>query len=94
MGPGGFIGSYGYVNNLLRPLVSTQAGLKKVTRPYCMKLRSYLLFQSKKFLSYYQQFPERDEKYIFFKNSVIVTSFFLKSILPMALLFFLTISYQ
>lgn len=81
--PGGFHDKImtGFINNLSRQLVSTQNGLKQVSRPYVLKMRSDLIFTSAKFLHYFEQLQMRDEPYQFFDRKVIGCSFFSKKYL-------------
>lgn len=59
-------------NNTNRILTTTKAGLKKVKRPYCIKMRSDLLFDNNKVLKdIAERFPKRDKKYSVFKKRMI-----------------------
>lgn len=46
----------GTLNNVNRQLVSTQAGLQAATRPYILKTRTDILFESTSFLEYFQKY--------------------------------------
>ncbi len=70
-----------FTNNTLRQLISTQNGLKRATKKYIIKMRSDLIFQSCKFLEYFDKFPCRNEEFVFFKHRVITSSFFTKKFL-------------
>ena len=63
-------------NNLNRQLVSTQAGLKKASRKYAMKLRSDLIFTSDKFLEYFDKFEAKGCDYNLFKHKILTTVLF------------------
>lgn len=58
-------------NNGNRLLVSTKNGLEKVDTEYVLKLRSDIIFTSKKFLKYWDKFPEYNGKYKIFKRRII-----------------------
>ena len=59
-------------NNINRILVTTRAGLQKVSRKYCLKIRSDLYFDNDKLLlDIASFFPIRDEKFAIFKNRVL-----------------------
>lgn len=81
--PGGFKDKYvhTFTNNTLRQLISTQNGLKRVTRKYIIKMRSDLIFKSCNFLEFFDKFPCRNQEYVLFRNRVIISSFFMKKYL-------------
>ncbi|MBQ8870990.1 MAG: hypothetical protein IJ019_06415 [Alphaproteobacteria bacterium] len=59
-------------NNINRILTTTKAGLEKVNRQYCLKIRSDLMFDNDKILSdIASQFPLRDKQYSIFKKRVL-----------------------
>ena len=59
-------------NNINRILTTTRAGLEKVSRKYCLKIRSDLMFDNDKILSdIASQFPLRDKQYSIFKERVL-----------------------
>lgn len=66
---------YNMYNNMNRILTTTRAGLNKVSRKYCLKIRSDLFFDNDKLLSgIADNFPIRDEHYTIFKQRVIFYS--------------------
>lgn len=77
------IGAYkssvtGITNNCARQILSTQKGLEFASRPYTLKIRSDLVLTDNKFLKFYNDFPERDNDYIFFNERVMFVSCFFK----------------
>ena len=62
-------------NNLNRQLVSTQNGLKKASRTYAMKIRSDIIFNSDKFLSFFDSFPVRNPQFSLFNHKILTSSF-------------------
>lgn len=62
---------YGSVNNTNRQLVSIQGGLRKVTRPYCLKLRTDALLKGAGFLRHWDSFPVRDAAYSVFERRIL-----------------------
>lgn len=59
-------------NNINRILTTTKAGLEKVSRKYCLKIRSDLFFDNDKLLSdIAANFPYREKKFCVFENRVI-----------------------
>lgn len=65
---------YNSTNNTNRQLVSIQGGLQKVSRPYCLKLRSDALLKGAGFLSYWDRFPARDPEYTLLEHKILVGS--------------------
>ena len=63
-------------NNCNRQLLSTQNGLEKATRAYCLKLRSDLELKSANFLDYWGQFSEIDDKYKLFQHRILVPTIY------------------
>ena len=62
-------------NNMNRILTTTRAGLNKVSRKYCLKIRSDLFFDNDKILSDFSSlFPIREEYYKIFKQRVVFYS--------------------
>jgi len=61
-------------NNTNRQLVSTQGGLQKASRPYCLKVRSDALLKGAGFLSYWDRFPARDAEYALLEHKILVGS--------------------
>lgn len=59
-------------NNLNRQLLSTQEGLKKVTRKYTLKLRSDLIIDNTNFLKNYDEYPKRIVEYKLFEHKILV----------------------
>lgn len=68
----------GFTNNALRIVKSTKAGLGLLKREWTLKIRSDIIFRSANFINYINKFPVRDEKYVFLKQRVIVSSQFTK----------------
>ncbi len=64
------------MNNFNRQLVSTQNGVKKASRKYCLKLRSDIILKSASFLEYWEKFEIRDSKYELFSHRVLCGSLF------------------
>lgn len=64
--------------NINRQIVCTMAGLKQVGTPYAIKLRSDNLLTSNEFVSLYQQFNHRDDKFSFFRQRVVASNLFAK----------------
>ena len=70
--------SHSFVNNTLRQLVSTKAGVAKAAGKYILKMRSDLILKSNRFLSHFEDFPMRRGQYALFRHRVIASSFFSK----------------
>ena len=59
-------------NNINRILVTTKAGLNKVTRKYCLKIRSDMFFENDKILlNLEQNFEKREKDFTVFKQRVL-----------------------
>lgn len=63
-------------NNMNRQLLSTQAGLKKVSRKYTLKLRSDLILTQNDFLNYFDKFQNRIEDYKLFERKILTSTLF------------------
>lgn len=80
--PGGTIAAYSADGqpgklNFNRQLLSSAAGLKAVTTPYAVKLRSDNYLTANDFVALQQSFPKRNTKDVLFKERVVVnTSYF------------------
>lgn len=59
------------MNNFNRQLVSTQNGVKKVSRKYILKLRTDLELTNAEFLNYWEEFSCRDDNYKVFNHRVL-----------------------
>lgn len=73
--PGGVLSEdvegHPFYNNTNRLIFGTQEGLKKVTTPYTLKLRSDIILHDANFLAYWDQYPARDSKYNIFEHRVL-----------------------
>jgi len=58
--------------NINRQIISTQAGLAKVTRKYVLKFRTDFILKSSKFLNYMYLFPHRIEKWKITEERIIM----------------------
>lgn len=78
--PGGFRDKYctTFVNNTLRQVVSTHAGMKHAIGKYILKIRSDLIFLSCHFLELFTAYPHRNFDMPVFHERVIFSSFFTK----------------
>ena len=65
-------------NNMNRQLLSTQAGLKKVSRKYTLKLRSDLILTGTGFVDFFNQFQQRIDDYKLFKRKIVTSTLFTK----------------
>ncbi|WP_165397126.1 WavE lipopolysaccharide synthesis family protein [Legionella sainthelensi] len=65
---------YQTLNNCNRMIISTFAGIKAASRKYILKIRSDLFIVSKKFLDYFERFPQYNMEYKFVKNRIICFS--------------------
>ena len=63
-------------NNFNRQLVSTQNGIEKITRPYCLKLRSDLLILNNDLLNYFEMFATRNNDYKIFEKKILCCSIY------------------
>ncbi len=62
-------------NNINRILTTTNAGLEKVSRKYCLKIRSDMFFDNDKILfDIGAKFPHREQEYKVFKQRVLFYS--------------------
>lgn len=79
--PGGFRDKFctTFVNNTLRQIVSTKAGVARATGQYILKIRSDLIFKSSNFLNLFTAYPHRNSDKPVFSQRVIFSSFFTKS---------------
>lgn len=64
--------------NLNRMIVSTNAGVKKCTRKYILKLRSDLILDNTKFLEVFEYFPNRFGEYKLFEKRILASTLFSK----------------
>lgn len=64
------------LNNVNRQIVSTQAGLDRVTRPYVLKLRSDIELRGDGFLRYFDRFPERSDDWSVFERRVVTCTIY------------------
>jgi len=62
---------YGTLNNTNRQLISTQGGLRKASRPYCLKLRTDALLRGDTFLKYWEMFPILNTDYSIFDHKIL-----------------------
>lgn len=62
---------YDGLNNTNRQLVSIQGGLRKASRPYCLKLRTDAFLKGAGFLRYWDSFPARDAAYTVFERRIL-----------------------
>lgn len=58
-------------NNVNRQIVSTLNGLKKITTPYALKIRSDMTLESTLFLEYFDRFPKRIEQFRVFEKRIL-----------------------
>lgn len=63
-------------NNMNRQLLSTQAGLKKATRKFALKLRSDLILTNNSFLDYFNKFQNRTQNYNLFERKILTSTLF------------------
>lgn len=79
--PGGFRDKFctTFVNNTLRQVVSTQAGIAKARGRYILKIRSDLIFKSCQFLNWFEAYPHRNSDKPVFNQRIIFSSFFTKT---------------
>lgn len=61
-------------NNINRQIISTNRGLKEISRKYTVKLRSDFKLTSAGFIDYFGKFPQVDSKYAFFKEKIVACS--------------------
>jgi hypothetical protein len=76
--PGGIIHNFAsnQLNNSNRQLISTQNGIEKTTKKYCLKLRSDLVLQNARFLEYFDKFPAADGNFKIFEHRILSSSIF------------------
>ena len=74
--PGGVLHDlkYNNYNNVNRQLLSTQAGIKKSSRKYVLKIRTDFYLKNANFLLFFDCFPECESEFHFFKERVMVLS--------------------
>lgn len=58
--------------NIRRQIITTQSGLKKVTRKYTMKFRTDFILTGNKFLDYFDKFPQRCHQWQVTKARIIM----------------------
>lgn len=58
-------------NNMCRMIVSTQNGIKKATRKYCLKYRTDLAIKDDTFLKHFGEYKERNEQWRILKERVL-----------------------
>tara|TARA_B100001093_G_scaffold471337_1_gene493523 strand:+ start:8461 stop:10443 length:1983 start_codon:yes stop_codon:yes gene_type:complete len=63
-------------NNLNRLILSTKSGLSKASKKYVLKLRSDLILTSDRFLSYFNKFQSRVNKYAIFSERILTGALF------------------
>lgn len=68
----------GFTNNTLRQVLSSKSGVRKSERPYLLKMRTDLILNSNRFLSFFGAFPVRNPEYQLFESRIIASSFFSK----------------
>lgn len=70
--------SSGAVNNINRQLISAQAGLCMVDRPYALKTRTDISFQNRDFLTWFRMYDELyPPKYV--KNRILVCNYYTRN---------------
>jgi hypothetical protein len=62
------------LDNTNRQILSTKNGLRTVTTKYAAKIRSDMIFQGNEWMRYYDQYPQRAEKWRVFKERLITCS--------------------
>lgn len=62
----------GQLNNINRQIVSTLHGLKKVSTPLVLKIRSDIVLESNEFLNFFEKFKERNKNYSIFKERLLI----------------------
>lgn len=70
-------GVAGTLNNVNRQLVSTQAGLAAAERPYILKTRTDILFESADFLSWFGEYDGVQSPY--FQNRLLICSYYTRN---------------
>lgn len=66
----------GKPHNLNREILSTSNGIKKSTRKYVLKLRSDMTLIGTKFLTYFDKYEKRNNKYKVFNKRLLINSFY------------------
>lgn len=75
--PGAVICDYHSIpNNINRQILSSYAGLEKVKTKYAAKVRSDLIFDSPKFLNFFDSFPAYNKEYKHVKSRMIILSLY------------------
>lgn len=62
----------GQLNNINRQIISTVEGLKKVTTPLVLKIRSDIIIEHADFLNYFSLFKNRDDEFTIFKERLLI----------------------
>ena len=80
--PGGF--AYPHhpsekLNNINRQIVNTLTPLKKVNTPYVLKLRSDFVLSGNKFLEYFEQYTDYEDKYRVFGHKIMACCYFTRN---------------
>lgn len=63
-------------NNVNRQIVSTRAGLERVSTPYCYRLRTDFKIDGDQFLKFFGAFPKSDPAYTIFSEKLLAMSYF------------------
>jgi SAM-dependent methyltransferase len=67
---------YRVSNNVNRQIISTRAGVARVRRPYCLKVRSDLVLNSDEFLRHWGRYPLRQWSYKFAAERMLVSAIY------------------
>ena len=62
--------------NVNRSIVNTLAGLRKVSSPYTLKIRSDILLMGNTFLKYFDRYQKAEEEYRVFSHKLLACSWF------------------
>lgn len=62
--------------NCSRQIVSAREGLRVATRPYAVKFRTDMVFESAGFLDYFGRYPQRASEWAVFRERVVVGTMF------------------
>lgn len=65
---------YGVSNNINRQILSSRAGMEKVTTDYVAKVRNDLIFDGANFLYYFNKFPQYNNEYKKVQSRMIALS--------------------
>ncbi|WNX85165.1 WavE lipopolysaccharide synthesis family protein [Agathobaculum sp. NTUH-O15-33] len=65
-------------NNINRQIVSTQAGLEKATRPYCLKIRTDILLENVDFLKEFGRYDEMAPP-LHVKNRILICNYYTRN---------------